>query len=579
MRATKPPGLFAWLRNVARAIPTYIGPILLFSVIANLLLLVSPFYMLQVYDRVLTSGSVDTLIWLTVISIFLLAIYAAAEIGRRRLATLAAVELDDVMAGNLFDEFCDDPNAGGAMPTQLRYMARLRGFFANQAILPFFDLPFAPFFLAILFVIHPLIGTIGLVGAGLMIVIAMSAEAATRPTHDAASQFDSQAFEFALGISRQRSAIVSMGLTDGALRKWRILREASQGASLSGGRREVSFASSAKSVRQMLQILVLGAGGALAVAQQVSPGAIVAGSIILGRALAPIDQIVGGWRNIASIREAWSGLGRATERQPAPEEALALPRPDPVLLLERLAVAPPGATEALIRPFRLELHGGSVTVLTGTIGAGKTSLLQTIAGAWRPYSGHVKLGGRDLHAWPSDDRGPYVGYVPQAVELLPGTVAQNIARMREDVDGDAVIEAAHMAGAHAMILSLPAGYDTRLSPADSGALSAGQRQLIGLARAMFGRPVLLILDEPTANLDTASAATVISAVKALADRGSIVLVATHDRSVMNVAGTVLGLREGGIVSADAARYLASLDAAHGGVPAATSPLPIAGGRS
>lgn len=550
--------LFPWLRSVAKAIPNYIVPILLFSIVSNLLLLVSPFYMLQVYDRILTSGSIDTLIWLTVISVFLLIIYGAAEVGRRRLSTLAAIELDDRLSDNTFLDFAERPEAGADLPTNLREMARLRGYFANQAILPFFDLPFAPLFLAVLFVIHPLIGVIGLVGASLMVALAVSAEGLTRDAHDDAIRKDSQAFELALGLSRQRSAIVSMGLTENALSKWRAIKSDAQDTALSGGKREIGFAASSRSIRQMLQILVLGAGGALAVQQQVSPGAIVAGSIILGRALGPIDQIVGGWRNIASVRQAWAAqIDRILPIDPS-EPELPLPRPEAVVLFDRLAVAPPGADAPLVRPFKLSLAGGNLVTLIGPIGSGKTSLLQTISGAWRPFSGQVFLGGRDLHAWSSDDRGPYVGYVPQHVELLPGSVAQNIARMSE-CEPEQVIDAAQRAGAHEMILGLPDGYNTPVGVPGIASLSSGQRQLIGLARALFGNPVLLILDEPTANLDLDAGRKTIAALRGAADAGAIVIVATHDLGILRVSQSVLAIRDAGVVAADTKRYLESLE--------------------
>lgn len=347
--------------------------------------------------------------------------------------------------------------------------------------------------------------------------------------------------------------------------RWRSIRKEAQDTALNGGKAEVSFASSAKSVRQMLQILVLGAGGALAVRQQVSPGAIVAGSIILGRALAPIDQIVGGWKNISSIREAWDELGERVLRVDDARTDMPLSRPDPVFLLDRLAIAPPGNEEALIRPFRLQLQGGTLVTLLGPIGSGKTSLLQTVVGAWRPFSGKVVLGGRDIHAWSSDDRGPFVGYVPQGVELLPGSIAQNIARMGK-AEPEAIILAAQEAGAHDMILSLKDGYDTLIGPSAAVPLSAGQTQLIGYARALFGEPVLLVLDEPTANLDKGSAQHVIASLKAKADRGAIIIVATHDRAVIEQSDTVLAIREGGVVTADAQRYLASLEPSAGPEP-------------
>jgi len=419
------------------------------------------FFLLQVYDRILTSGSRDTLIWITIISIFLLAIYAAAETGRRRICTLASEELEEKLSERVFAEFDKTHDAGGRLTNDLRVLSRIRGFFQNQTVLPFFDLPFAPFFLLVMFMIHPIIGA---------------------------------------------------------------------------------------------QILILGAGGALAITQQISPGAIVAGSIILGRALGPIDQIVGSWRGIAGARSAWNQIQTAIENDEPKAEYTPLPRPEAQLKLDRLSIAVPGSREALIRPFGFEASGGQMIAILGSNGCGKTTLLQTIAGAWTPHSGSVILGGRDLHAWASEDRGQYVGYVPQDVELLPGTVGENIARMTKCETAD-IIEAAQKAGAHEMILSLPKGYETPVGTAGVGSLSAGQRQLIGLARALFGNPVMILLDEPTANLDPTAVYRAISNLNKVAQSGTIILTATHDPKLIAATQSVLVVRQGAILTADTKQYL------------------------
>jgi len=453
-------GLLSWFMAMGRELPGHFLPILGFSLISNLLLLVSPLYMLQVYDRILTSGSKDTLIWITIISIFLLGIYAAAETGRRRICSLASEELEEKLSERVFAEFDKTHNAGGRLPNDLRVLSRIRGFFQNQTVLPFFDLPFAPFFLGVMFLIHPIIGALGLIGGLILLSVAIFAEFTARGTNETAAAVNSEAFNLASGLSRQRSAIVSMGLTHNALAKWRETKQTARQLNLTAGAKETGFSSVTKAGRQMLQILVLGAGGALAITQQISPGAIVAGSIILGRALGPIDQIVGSWRGITSARSAWNQLQTAIENDEKNPDYTPLPRPATNLKLDRLSIAAPGNREALIRPFGIEFKGGQMIAIMGSNGCGKTTLLQTIAGAWLPHSGTVNL------------------YVPQDVELLPGTVAENIARMSES-EPEVIIEAAMKAGAHDMILNLPQGYETPVGVAGVGSLSAGQRQLIG----------------------------------------------------------------------------------------------------
>lgn len=547
-------GVFSWIFAMGRELPGYFVPILLFSLVSNALLLVSPLYMLQVYDRILTSGSKDTLIWITLISVFLLGIFAASESGRRKVCALAAETLEEKLSERIFLQFDKHHDAGGRLPNDLRVLARIRGFFQNQTVLPFFDLPFAPFFLLIMFMIHPIIGALGLVGGLILLSVAVFAEFSTRKTNETSSAVNSEAFTLASGLSRQRSAIVAMGLTNNALSKWRETKVTARELSLKAGSREGGFSAVTKAGRQILQILILGAGGALAITQQISPGAIVAGSIIMGRALAPIDQIVGSWRGITHARSAWNQLQEAIENSDEVEPYTPLPKPEATLKLDRLSIAIPGNREALIRPFGFEMNGGQIMALLGPNGCGKTTLLQTLAGAWTPHSGEVILGGRNLHNWAVEDRGQYIGYVPQGVELLPGTVGENIARMSETAPED-IIEAAKKAGAHEMILSLPKGYETDVGRGGITSLSAGQRQLIGLARALFGQPVLILLDEPTANLDPTAVYHAISNLNKIAQSGVMIIAATHDIKLIQATKTVMVVRDGGILNADTKQYL------------------------
>ena len=548
-------GIFSWILSMKRLLPGYFWPILVFSLVSNLLLLVSPLYMLQVYDRILTSGSKDTLIWITIIAVFLMFIYAAAETARRHICALAAEKIEGQIAESVFSNFENNKEAGEKLPDDLRVLSRIRGFFRNQAILPFFDLPFSPLFLLVMFLIHPIIGTIGLIGGIILFIVAIAAEFSTRNTNKIANSASSQAFLLATGLSRQRSAIVSMGLTKGATEKWRLTKDQFKDQTLKASERENGFSSITRAGRQTLQILILGAGGALAISQQVSPGAIVAGSIIMSRTLAPIDQMVGNWRGITAAKMAWHRLEELMAgSKETVTEFTPLPRPESRLAMQRLCVAAPGMQEPLIRPFALELNGGQLTALMGPNGSGKSSLLQTIASAWEPHSGHVTLGGRDLHKWVAEDRGQYIGYVPQNIELLPGTIAENVCRM-SGAEPEAIFSAAKLAGAHEMILALPQGYETPIGMPGTQKLSAGQRQLIGLARALFGNPVLIVLDEPTANLDPEKSREVTQNLVKIAAMDRIIIAATHDSNLIAGTQSIMAIKDGTLMTADTRKYL------------------------
>ena len=320
----KPPrayrGFIGWFASMKSTLPGFYTPLLAFSLAINLLMLVSPLYMLQVYDRVLTSGSSDTLAWLTGIALFLLVIYAAAEAGRRRICTLAAESIEDKISERVFANFEAQQGGNSRLTDDLMVLGRVRGLFQNQIVLPFFDLPFAPFFLLVLFLIHPYIGFLGLGGAAIVFCIAALAEFSSRRTNQMASAASSEAFNIASGLSRQRSAMIAMGLGQNARGKWRDAKDVARDLNLKAGGREGGFSAVARAARQVLQILVLGGGAALALGQEISPGAIVAGSIIMSRALAPIDQIVGSWRAVTVARTAWDQLSELEDPEDTASE-------------------------------------------------------------------------------------------------------------------------------------------------------------------------------------------------------------------------------------------------------------------
>ena len=513
-----------------------------FSLVSNLLLLVSPIYMMQVYDRVMISGSLDTLLWLSVIAVFLLLIYAAAESGRRRVLSLAGARLDEHLTRSVFNKYEGSGNRT-SVDTDIGKVRSVVQLYSGNVLSPLFDLPFVPFFVIVLFLVHPLLGFVALGGTALVLAIALAAEATTRAPSERASEIQTQAAMLTNSMQRQRPAVVAMGM-GGALRaRHAAIRDEAETVSLRTADAEGTYAGMTKSLRQVLQMAMLGFGAALALSQQISPGTIVAGSIILARAIGPVDQIVGSWRSLTRGREAWRSLKADLVEtwQPAAEYT-PLPRPSPTLAIDRLAAAPAAAERPLIYPFSLKIEGGALIALVGSIGSGKTTLLQTIGGALAPHAGAVSLGSTDIHAWSNADRGRYAGYVPQHAEMFPGTVKENIARFT-NVDDASVFEALSAAGATDLALSLPNGLDTRIGPGHTN-LSSGQLQLIGLARALLVKPVLLLLDEPTANLDPASAARLIESLRAAAQQGCIVIAATHDVRLLQTSDSVLSVSNG-----------------------------------
>ncbi|MEE4211394.1 MAG: ATP-binding cassette domain-containing protein [Parvularcula sp.] len=518
-----------------------------FSVAINILFLVSPIYMLQVYDRVLTTGSVPTLLLLTLIAVFLLGIYLFAEAGRRRVMARAAEALGDELAEEGLERGFSDPRVTPAQTlTAIKNLGQVQSLLNQGLAASLVDLPFVPFFLAILFVVHPVLGMVGLFGALGLVALALLTERTTKVSMRESSNAERMAQDELNQLVRQRGAVVGMGMSERAIGRWSKLRVAANEASLRAGVPATLFGASTRALRMTLQIAILGAGAFLAVRGFTSPGAIIAGSIIMGRALAPIDQVVNGWRQLVKGGRAFNELGAWVLDKPERTAATPLPRPNPQISFDGVAVGIPGADRPLLPPLKHAFPKGQIVALLGQSGSGKTSLLQTLAASWSPVAGSVRLGGADMHRWHGADRGRYVGYLPQDVELLRGTVRENISRF-SDAPAEEVFEAAQRAGCHQLILSLPDSYDTLIGEGGT-VLSAGQRQAIGLARAFFGNPALLILDEPTAHLDAAMTAHILHTFAKLAsipaeDRRTTIFVSTHDLRLVNVADDVLVIRD------------------------------------
>ncbi len=546
-------------KRIARLTP-FLVTAALFSIITNLLMLVSPLYMLQVYDRVLTSGSVETLVLVSILAAGLLGVFIIADTARRKALALGAHYLQTHRAPKIFKADIEGYGKSKSLQKDLTDLSTVQGFLSQGMILPIFDLPFTPFFLMIMFLIHPLIGWIGVLGGLLLLGIALLTELTTRKTMADAQKAESAASMTVASISRQQAAIISMGMSSVALRNWQERKSVAGDLSLKGANATGFFGSTTRGLRLLLQIAALGAGAFLVLQQEATAGVIIAGSILLGRALAPIDQAVGMWRQIMRAHSAWKDL-HAREKEISDlvddSDQMAVPRPDPKLEFTALEIAAGGDDRPLLPKFNLTLNQGDIVALVGASGSGKTSLLQTAAGAWKPFSGQVRLGGRDLHSWGIDDRGKYIGYLPQDVDLLDGTVAQNICRFNQDATSEEIVELTRRIGCHTMIMSLKEGYDTRVGP-EGVHISAGQRQAIGLARAAFGNPVMLLLDEPSSNLDQVLAQSVRTFLSSLKAQGTIIIVSTHDLRLVETADSVIVLTPDRIAMMPKTDYFAAL---------------------
>ena len=523
-----------------------IWSIVLFSGAMNLLMLVGPIYMLQVYDRVLTSRSVPTLMALSVFLVGAYACQTALEVIRSRIIVRAAALLDRRLGARVHASMVQistlsrDP-AQAHQP--LRDLDQLRTFMTSNGPAAIADLPWAPVFLVICFLLHPVIGVTALMGALALLGLTLLTEVASvQPIRDFAKHA-SQRNAIIESDRRNSESLVAMGMA-GALAA-RFIAVNNRYLAASGGSSDVVgfYGSIAKSSRMLLQSAILGVGAYLVIYNEMSPGAMSAAAILVGRALAPIDMAIANWRSFVSARQSVARLSESLSRLGEPPEVTDLPKPTQSLSVEALIVAVPGTPTILVRDVNFQLAAGEALGVIGPSGAGKTSFVRALVGIWKPLRGAVRLDGAALDQWDPDNLGRHIGFVSQQVELFDGTVAQNIARMAASPDSAALVEAARSAGAHDMILQLPSGYDTQIG--ESGAsLSAGQRQRIALARALFGDPFLLVLDEPNSNLDAVGEACLQQALQSAKERGAVVVVIAHRPSVLAMCDKLLILSNG-----------------------------------
>jgi len=516
------------------------------SLLLNLALVVPALYMLQVFDRVFASRSVETLVMLGLIALVAIGLSFVMDRARSQLLARAGRSVDDALSAPALAGALHDAAAGRAEAERsaaLPDIGRLQQFLAGPAVQALFDAPWMPVYLLIIFALHPVLGVIALLSGAALLAVGLGSERLLRSDTEAVTLGSRRAGRRIDALLRNAEVLVGMRMLDRAVAAWRDAHGEVQGARDGLAGRGATLSALGRGLRQTVQVAMLAVGAWLVVAEHASPGIMIAATLLLSRALQPLEHLIAGWKSLVEVRAAWRRLQRqAIEHHAQP--ALRLPEPCGALSLERVSLVVDARRPPLIRQISLAVAPGECLGLVGPSASGKTTLLRLMLGLRQPGSGAVRLDGVELAHWPAAQLADAVGYLPQDVELFAGTVAQNIARLGE-VDADKLVAAARLAGVHELIARLPQAYDTEVG--DGGAvLSGGQRQRIALARALYGAPKLVVLDEPNASLDAEGEAALAAALDALKRNGTTVVIVSHRPALMRHADTLAVLRDGAI---------------------------------
>jgi PrtD family type I secretion system ABC transporter len=540
--ASAHPDVAAALRSCRQAF----AGVAVFSGVVNLLMLAGPLYMLQIYDRVLASRSIPTLV---VLSIFLVGAYAfqgALDLIRSRIVVRAAALLDQrlglIVHGAVVRLAVQSGQPAEALQP-VRDLDQIRAFLTSAGPIAIVDLPWVPVFLIVCFLVHPLLGVVATVGGLLLFAMTLLTERASRVPAQAVMR-EAAARSVVVEADRRNSeTAVAMGMAGTLAQRWAVINNRYIATIGHSSDAVSAYGSASKVLRLLLQSAMLGFGAYLVIKQELTPGAMIAASIMMGRALAPIETAIANWRGFVSARQSITRLSVSLARVKPSRALTVLPKPSRSLDVVQVTAIAPGAGRPIVTGANFSLKSGEVLGIIGPSGAGKTSLVRTLVGIWPPAAGHVRLDGASLDQWEPDALGRHVGFVSQSVELFDGTISENIARMSATPNSEAVLRAAQLAGAHDMILRLPGGYDAKIGEAGM-ALSGGQRQRIALARALYGDPFLVVLDEPNSNLDNEGEAALQQAIATLKMRSAIVVLIAHRPSALAGCDKILFLVNG-----------------------------------
>ncbi len=515
-----------------------------FSMIINLLMLAGPLYMMQVYDRVLNSRNTYTLVMLSVMVVGAFLVLSFLEYVRGQVAIRIGARLDLHMNRRVYTAAFEQnlKNGRGNAGQALNDLTTIRQFVTGSALFAFFDAPWAPIYLCVIFMFNVWLGVFALIGMLLLIVLAFINRSVTQKPLAEANTLAVNSSTLATNTLRNAEVIEAMGMLPNLQSRWYRLHESFLKQQAVASEKAAVIGSFTKFFRLSLQSLMLGLGAFLVIHGQMTGGMMIAGTILLGRTLGPLEQVINAWKQWSGVRSSHGRLTRLLEENPARKPGMELPAPHGAMSVESVTAAPPGVRVPVLRNVSFAIEAGDVLGIIGPSGSGKSTLARLLVGIWPALNGKVRLDGADVYQWNKDELGPYVGYLPQDIELFAGSISENISRFGS-LDAEKVVQAARMAGVHEMILQFPQGYDTMMGESGAG-LSGGQRQRIGLARALYGVPTLVVLDEPNSNLDETGEEALRGAINQLREAGKTVVLITHRTSVIATTTKLLLLRDG-----------------------------------
>ncbi|WP_340107501.1 type I secretion system permease/ATPase [Pikeienuella sp. HZG-20] len=534
------------LRGALFASKRLLAGVGVFSAFVNILMLTGPLFMLQVYDRVLASNSEATLVALFGLVTALFLFMGLLDYARTRVLARAGARFQDLLDKRVFDAVLRRavaPSERSRPQSGLRDLETIQRVLSSPAPFAIFDMPWAPIFIVVIFIFHWQLGVLAIVGGALLLGITILNEWASRKPMAESQRASAQSEAFSEALRREGETVQALGMRGAALGKWRKHRELALDSSVRASDSTGSYATTSKTLRFFLQSAMLALGAWLAIQHIITPGMMIAGSILLGRALSPVEQAIGQWSNIQRAKDSWNNLSDLLARTPAQRPRTPLPAPKGRIDVQNLSIVAPGEREPTLRGVNFSIEPGSALGVIGPSASGKSTLARALVNIWRPAQGVIRLDGAALDQFDDDTLGRHMGYLPQDVSLFEATVAENIARLDDEMDPEAVVLAAKRAGAHDMILHLPNGYDTPAGPS-GGRLSGGQRQRIALARALYRDPAVLVLDEPNSNLDAEGEQALVTAIIEAKKRGRTVIIMAHRPSAIAACDLLLMVERG-----------------------------------